>query len=609
MILRASKFIFISLVFVFIFGMFTARIWDPDFWWHLKTGEYIYTTGSLPENDPFAYTSLPKDPLNPDSKRIKFILTSYWLSQIIFFLIYKMTGFQGIIIFRAAILTVLVYFVYRAIRREGANFYISIIVIFLPATILSNFTGERPQLFSFLFSFLLIYLLEGFRMFNKSFPDLSHRLLNLKTQTAYLLPIPFIMLLWANMHGGVFLGISILSIYIICETIKFYKNKLGEVLSYKEIKILIIVCVISILITIINPNRWDVFTVLIEFQKSKYMESIVESRSPLSFLFSGFYNQEVITYIILALISVFFLIINIKSIDITDMTLILFFLYLSITSARTIPFFATVSTLFTIRYTIKILRTTNFNKKFQNILIKIKIESFQYILITSLSVILFIVLSNSIIIKKGIVWERYPKGSAEFLKNNKVYGNMLNPYVWGGYLIWALYPDYKVFVDGRGLIEEVFFQNSKIFSANLQQFGDIPEWQAFMKAYNINFIITYSVNDFSGNLIPLIPFIMNDPEWEFIYMDNNSLIFIKNTSENSEIIQKYSMPKNWVWNEVITEAAYKVKNVPNKFNFYITMGDAFFAKQSFQDAKTMYLKAKEFQPSNPIVAQRLNSIQ
>ncbi|NWF98306.1 MAG: hypothetical protein HXY52_05145 [Nitrospirae bacterium] len=615
MILRFTKFIFISLILIFIFGMFAGRIWDPDFWWHLKTGEYIYTNGSLPETDPFAYTTLPKDPLNPESKRIKFILTSYWLSQIIFFLIYKLAGLQGIIFFRATILTVLIYFVYRAIRREGADFYSSIILIIPSVIILSNFTGERPQLFSFLFVFLLVYLFEGFRMAEMNISRSSCKEINSghrNSNLLYLLPIPFIMLLWANMHGGVFIGVIILSIYIICESIKFFKCKTGNSLPSKQLRILIVVCFLSILITILNPNKWDVFSVLIEFQKSKYMESIVESRSPFIFLSAGFYNQEIITYIFLIIFCMFFVIINFKSIDITDLVILLFFLYMSVTSARTIPFFATIYAPFTVRYAIKTMRALNnklhYIERLRSFSEKFKLGSLQPLLITLLSIVMFIVLANTRIINKGIVWERYPKGSAEFLKNNRIHGNMLNPYVWGGYLIWALYPDYKVFVDGRGLIEEVFFQNSKIFSANLQQFGDIPEWQAFMKVYNINFIITYSVNDFTGNLIPIIPFIMNDPEWLLVYMDNNSLIFVRESPENSEIIRKYEMPKKWVWNEIITEAAYKVKNVPQKTNFYITMGDAFFAKQDFQDARTMYLKAREINPSNSIVIQRLNSL-
>src|SRR4030042_3372711 len=85
-ILKISRIILITLLLLFIFNVFAVDIWDPDFWWHLKTGEYIYQTRALPEKDPFAFTSLPKDPLHPESKRIRFILNQYWLSWVTFYL-------------------------------------------------------------------------------------------------------------------------------------------------------------------------------------------------------------------------------------------------------------------------------------------------------------------------------------------------------------------------------------------------------------------------------------------------------------------------------------------------------------------------------------------
>ena len=38
-------------------GLFSTEISDPDFWWHLKTGEYIVQHGSLPVPDPFSFTT------------------------------------------------------------------------------------------------------------------------------------------------------------------------------------------------------------------------------------------------------------------------------------------------------------------------------------------------------------------------------------------------------------------------------------------------------------------------------------------------------------------------------------------------------------------------
>ena len=161
--LKIAKLTLLALLFTLVFGLFSVEIKDPDFWWHLKTGEYIYQSGALPVTDPFAYTSLQKDPLNPESKRIGFILTQYWLAQVVFYRIYDFFGLEGIIFLRASLLTLLIFLIFRGIRREGFGIYSSVIFLVPVVMIFRTFTGERPQLFSFLFAFLLIFLLEGFR--------------------------------------------------------------------------------------------------------------------------------------------------------------------------------------------------------------------------------------------------------------------------------------------------------------------------------------------------------------------------------------------------------------------------------------------------------------
>ena len=113
MLVKISKFILLVLLFVFVFSYFSVQIWDPDFWWHLKTGEYIYQTGSLPKTDPFAYTSLPPDPTNEVLKKQEFTLTQYWLAELIFYRVYHSFGFQGIIFLRASIFTLLIFLIYQ----------------------------------------------------------------------------------------------------------------------------------------------------------------------------------------------------------------------------------------------------------------------------------------------------------------------------------------------------------------------------------------------------------------------------------------------------------------------------------------------------------------
>lgn len=614
MIINAQKYVktaerFLLLIFlIFIFGLFSVNIWDPDFWWHLKTGEYIYQTGSLPDTDPFAYTSLTKDPINPGSKRIKFILTQYWLAQIIFYRIFDSFSFQGIIFLRAFILTSLIFLIYRALRREGAGSYISVACLIPAVIIMQDSTGERPQLFSFLLAFSLYYLLECFRR-------ISINTQNQKSSPAlyYLIPVPFIMMLWANLHGAFILGNIIILTYIFSETTKYLLKRFGMPIPIRSLKFLFISGLISIIFSFMNPNNFNVISVMIELGKSSYAGMIMEAMSPIDFVASGLYNKEFIAFFLLLFLCLLLLVINIKRLDLTDCLLFAGLTTMSLLASRAIPFFIPIVTILITRYGVKILEQTFRSNRFNNFLLIIKTR-FSF-LQSSLVRIFFSLIISAILIfgtlkgdyfKNGVAIERYPVEAVSFLKEHKLSGNMFNPYIWGGYLIWELYPEYKVFIDGRGLIEDIFLQENDVWEASSLDLAGLPKWKAILNAYNISFIITYSVDDISGELIPLIKAVMYDPEWYLVYIGNNSLIFLRGNSENTEIISRLAKPKEWGWNEVIKEAALKSMNFPGNINFYITMGDAFFAQRNYTASRNAYLKAWKINPESSIVRERLN---
>lgn len=268
------------------------------------------------------------------------------------------------------------------------------------------------------------------------------------------------------------------------------------------------------------------------------------------------------------------------------------------------------------RYGLKSMDEFSLSDKFSIIkeqyLSVLRSRIFQIIISSILSLVaLYVFLNGSLLHKsRDVTVNKYPEGVARFLKDIKIAGNMFNPYDWGGYLIWALYPDYKVFVDGRGLDEKVVLDGVKIVqayqgNANAEQ---LPEWKALLNAYEIKFIITYSVNSFSGQLVPLIYAVLTDPEWNLIYMDDISLIFLKDSPENKDILQRHGMPKEWLWHEVIKEAALKSggfwsANIQS--NFSLTMGDAFFAGKNYREAKDAYLKALKSNPENSFAREKL----
>lgn len=709
---KITRTLLLAITFIFVLALFSLEIKDPDFWWHLKTGEYIVQTGSIPDADPFAYTSTPKDPLSPESVRIKFILAQYWLAQVLFYKIYTAFGLQGIIFLRAFILALLVFFIYRGIRREGMGLYASLILTIPVVLILYTFTGERPQLFSFLFSFLVVFLMEGFR--RSETPGDSSRLIesqtaetrgdlqvsalpsqsistnlnvsqlvsglhqsqsvsssqsdslttaaarNFSLPTVYcLLSTVFMMFLWSNLHGGYIVGIAVLGCYLIGEWVKyiwigrrnpemakseksplsplcqrgehtpyspldrgetilpsakggkegFYNHQCNafgsvsksNVLPLKSLKLFSAFIIVAILVTLINPNSYKVIPFLIELEGGLYKSFIIETMSPLVLFRSGFYEIQFFIFFGLLLALALLFLLRIRHIDLTDLILIALLALASLSMSRFIPYFAPVAVLLIARYSHETVR--RMPKIFETIRKNIEIPANSFFII-----VLILMLINGDMFKSGIRGNKYPEGAAQFLKENRIAGNMFNPYVWGGYLMWTLYPDYKVFVDGRGLIPEVFFQEVRVLEASQKPVEGIPEWKAILNAYKVNFIVTFSVGNFTGRLIPLIPALLNDQEWHLVYMDNISLIFARGSTENSEFINRFGIPKEWLWNEVAVEAALKVKDAPNRAAYFETMGDALFAKRSYQEAREAYVKAFELKPGDNLLRSHIEQL-
>src|SRR3989304_6855108 len=86
---------FVILISSFFYVFISAKLFDSDFWWHISTGRYIVETGSIPDKDPFSYTSNLVENRNLFQERENFILKQYWLGQVIFYFIYDYTGTAG----------------------------------------------------------------------------------------------------------------------------------------------------------------------------------------------------------------------------------------------------------------------------------------------------------------------------------------------------------------------------------------------------------------------------------------------------------------------------------------------------------------------------------
>src|SRR5688572_25153744 len=94
-------------VFVYAFLFASRQINDADFWFYLKTGEYVLGTGTIPRNELWSFT-FPGVPY----------IAHGWLAGVIFFVLYTWVG-PKFLIFLFALLTAIAFWI--AFKRANSH--------------------------------------------------------------------------------------------------------------------------------------------------------------------------------------------------------------------------------------------------------------------------------------------------------------------------------------------------------------------------------------------------------------------------------------------------------------------------------------------------------
>src|SRR4051794_18425382 len=123
-------------VFVLLCNSLMFRLPVLDFWWHLKMGELIAATRSIPHVDQFSFTAAGRP-----------FVVQNWLADVIYYGTYRLGGFP-LIVLLTSMLAVSGFVLFYALCVVGANnLKVAVFLGFLAA--LGNYSFSRPQTFSF----------------------------------------------------------------------------------------------------------------------------------------------------------------------------------------------------------------------------------------------------------------------------------------------------------------------------------------------------------------------------------------------------------------------------------------------------------------------------
>ncbi len=585
-----------------VFVKYADTVDDLDLWWHLKSGQVIYETHTIPERDHFAFTSYTTEKTSKigtekaatagmPSERINSFLSSgfikrNWLSQLVFYLFYLSGGFKGIGILKSSVFVIAFLVLYWAMRRRGAGQWTAFLVLCLIAYIGKDFNYTRPQIFSYLFFTGMLYTLFDFRRGGKSI---------------YILPA--LMIIWANIHGGFTLGVIIVLAFTFAEFIKYFLHNVFGIskiscLHKKQLQILAIFAAGSAFASLISPSGYKTF----QFPwilKHSIFGTIEEYHKPMLYEYHAYWVM-----LLLVVICILVLIL-IRRLDLADLFLCMAVILPSLSSNKYIMYFALGTGIF-LSFAMTCAGTSIKEKDRYKKLFstagpsKINLQGVLSLLLAIVSIFLLIKTAVSgDMLKFDMRENRYPSGAVTFIKETGLGGNMFNLFNSGGYIVWRLYPDYKVFIYGRAVNETAFFHYNQIVNASSGNDAGSsgPLWKRLLDAYNVNFILTSALTT-TGNIIPLVDRLFQDGEWELIYEDGKSMIFLKVSPNNYDLLHQHYIPKEKIFDEIISEGIQGIAETPATWGYYETLGFIYMKQNRFDKALIMFDKYLSMNPNN-----------
>jgi hypothetical protein len=490
--------IFISLFLLLSFSAGKDLLGDVDTGYHIRAGEYILKTFSIPKHDIFSFIT-PTLPWTAHE----------WLSEVIMALVHRAFGLTGMAIFFAFIISLVYYLLYRIFKTSEDNLILTVFIVLLVLVSSQIHWLARPHIFSLLLILIWYYLLDQYQYKHKN----------------YLYMLPPVMLLWVNLHGGFLAGFILLGIYLFGNGVKFINSKGAERVIYKKkIRLLGLITAACVFVSLINPFGYRILLFPFNLVSNKFiMDHVGEFMSP------NFHELMPFKYLLL-LVIVIFSISKIKA-NLIELLLILMFLNMSLYSVRYIPLFGIIAVPILLRLIRSIMeqstgKIANFIKKRAAGISETDASARGYLWPIA-ALVVVVVLTASGRINYEFDAKTKPVAAVEFLKNEHINGNMFDNDEFGDYIIYAAWPEYKVFVDGRSDMYGV-----DIMKEYLKVITIKPGWDEVLKKYNITWVI-YNAKTALSVLL------MERDDWKLIYADKVANIFVKDIPENRYLIEKY----------------------------------------------------------------------
>jgi hypothetical protein len=448
----------------------------PDTWWHIAVGQRILDTHKWPTSDPYSFTAFGAH-----------WIAYEWLGEIAMALVAHAGGLLGLATLQiclAAIATVLLY--YYAYARSGDwKAACTATGLLLPIATVSF--ALRPQLFGYIYLLVTLICLERFR----------------RGYSRSLWILPPLFLIWVNTHGTFVFGLAAIVVYFACGLASFQLGGLiAERWSRRQKVQLLVTFLLCGLATLVTPYgaQLAAYPVLMATTQPLNIAHVQEWQSVSFEVGLGKYFLGLLLMIFLA--HIFYPV----KYRLQEMAMLLFAVYAACVHIRFMLIFVMIVGPIVAGFLVRWMPPYDPNKN-------------QFGLNLAIIVVMIISLAALMPGKTALanlVAKDYPVGAIQYLQQHPQPTGMFNEYSYGGYLIWQLGPQQKVFIDGRADMYE--------YSGAFQDYVKIVNLDrdtlSLLRKYNIQSCLIQRKS-------ALATLLAASPDWKQTYADDLSVIIAR----------------------------------------------------------------------------------
>jgi hypothetical protein len=481
-----------------------------DFWWYLASGQRILQTRSIPTTDPFSYTAEGRPWVN-----------HMWATQVLFTLLWERWGRFALIGLKTATIVATFWVVLGTMRARGVHPLLASMVTLLAAWTGAGFWHARPQMFTYLFVAILIWLLR---------PGWENR-------RATLALVPALVVLWVNLHAGFMMAFLVIGLAGMGTALPSLVDPGRRRAGWRVVGLTALLGLVAAAASLLNPFGARAILFPLEVVQSvPFMTSTIEWFPP-NFHHPSFRPLELMLLLLFPAFAW-----GRGRLSAVDVGLILVFANLGLTSVRHVPLFAIVAAPPLAAALQEIAaRSRRVDWAGVRAAVRQRLPSLAPTLtapgapLVAGAVLLLTALSAHWVgmaqvptnpLRLDLDEGRYPTRTMLFIRENRLPPRLFSVYAWGGYELWRLYPEYRMFMDGRTHV-----YGPEVLKEFLDVVNVSPRWQAVLDKWQVQTILALRSS-------PLTETLRAQGGWQLVFTEREAVVFVRETDANRPLLAR-----------------------------------------------------------------------